>query len=185
MLLCDPTARFALRYRLVIEAQSSLRVITSKSSTPQTRRARGRYRALPLGYAPTTEGGLTTRDWHLLTSRVAAGSACFGHFSSVSARATRDYIVSTPCLLYGRTCHIAKRAKHAAIACFRLEQRSASGAFIEELAGVSWHGLSRLVAALGTGDRGNGGNGTHCEITMPVLPGIRHSRRQPQRAPQM
>ena len=50
-------------------------------------------------------------------------------------------------LLYRRTGNRTVRAKHAAIACERLQSLATALAVIEELAGVGRHGLNRLMAA--------------------------------------
>jgi hypothetical protein len=51
-------------------------------------------------------------------------------------------------LLPWRTRNRTVRAKHAAIACERLQSLAAALAVIEELAGVGRHGLNGLMAAL-------------------------------------
>ena len=60
---------------------------------------------------------------------------------------------SEPRRLNGRARDIAIGAEHAAITVFRLEQRVASRAIVEILAGVFGHGLGFTMPAQGAGDR--------------------------------
>jgi hypothetical protein len=62
-------------------------------------------------------------------------------------------------LLHRGAGDVAIRAEHATVTCFRSEKRAAMLAFVIELAGVGWHGLTAFMAAFGACKRGLGDNG--------------------------
>jgi hypothetical protein len=64
-----------------------------------------------------------------------------------------DELAASLVLLRWRARNRTIGAKHAAIARKRLQSRAAAFAVIEELAGVSGHGLDRLMAAFRAGKR--------------------------------
>src|SRR5208283_1208873 len=72
--------------------------------------------------------------------------------ATLSAGATSSGAAILSRVLYRRAWHVAIRAEHAAIPGLRVEHRAAALAFIEELAGVRWHRLGRLMATGRAGD---------------------------------
>jgi hypothetical protein len=64
-----------------------------------------------------------------------------------------DELAAFLVLLHRRTRNRAIGAKHAAIARKRLQSLTATFAVIEELAGISGHGLNRMMAAFRAGKR--------------------------------